>query len=407
MALLSVADALAQVLAGVAPLPPESVPLAEAHTRVLADDVAARRTQPPEALSAMDGFALRAADLAGASEAAPVTLTVIGEAPAGRPFAGTVSPGEAVRIFTGAPVPEGADAVVIQEVARRDGDTVSFTAPTAQNRHVRARGRDFSAGHVLLRRGQRLTMRDLALAAAMNHPSVPVHRRPRLGLIATGDELVPPGTEPGPGQIVYSNGFALAALARAEGAVVTDLGIVPDRLDETVDAIRRAKAENVDLLVTTGGASVGDYDLVQQALASEGMRLAFWKVAMRPGKPLMSGRLGAVPVLGLPGNPVSSFVAAVLFLVPLLRRLQGRADLAVEAEPAIAGRDLAANDERADYMRARLGRDDEGRLVATPVVDQDSSLLAPLGLADGLLIRAPFAPALAAGSRCEVIRLPH
>lgn len=399
---LSVADALARVLEPAAPLPAETVPLAQAHGRVLADDLAARRTQPPDDVSAMDGYAVRAADVA----APGARLRVIGEVPAGRPFDGTVGPGEAARIFTGGVMPAGADTVVVQEVATRDGDTVTFSAAGTPGRHVRRRGRDFATGAVLLRRGRRLTMRDLALAAAMNHPAVPAYRRPRVGLLATGDELVPPGTEPGPGRIVYSNGFAIGALARHESADTIDLGIVPDRLDETVAAIRRARAAAVDVLVTTGGASVGDYDLVQTALASEGMQLAFWKIAMRPGRPLMSGRLGDVHVLGLPGNPVSSFVTAVLFLVPLLRRLQGRADLSIPDEPAIAGAPLRENDERADYLRATLATDAEGRLVATPVTDQDSSLLAPLGLADGLLLRAPHAAPVAAGGPCRVIRLP-
>ncbi|VCU11747.1 Molybdopterin molybdenumtransferase [Rhodoplanes serenus] len=303
-------------------------------------------------------------------------------------------------------LPEGADTVVIQEVSARDGDRVTFSTAGAPGRHVRRRGRDFSEGDVLLRRGRPLTIRDLALAAAMNHASVPAYRRPRVALVATGDELVAPGADPGPGQIVHSNGFMLAALARREGAEVLDLGIVPDRLDETVAAIRRARAAAVDVLVTTGGASVGDYDMVQDALTAEGMALAFWKVAMRPGKPLMSGRLGPVHVLGLPGNPVSSFVGAVLFLVPLLRRLQGRDDVTLAVEPAVAARDLKPNDERADHLRATLSVDPEGRLVATPVGDQDSSLLAPLGLADALLVREPHAAAVPAGGLCRVIRLP-
>ncbi|RAI42427.1 gephyrin-like molybdotransferase Glp [Rhodoplanes roseus] len=399
---LSVADALFRVVEHAAPLPGESAPLAQAHGRVLAADLAALRTQPPDDLSAMDGYAVRAADVTAPN----ARLTVIGEVPAGRPFDGTVGPGEAARIFTGGVMPAGADTVVVQENATRDGDTVVFGAASLPGRHVRRKGRDFAAGSVLLHRGRKLTMRDLALAAAMNHPAVPVHRRPRVGLLATGDELVPPGTEPGPGRIVYSNGFAIGALARSEGAETLDLGIVPDRLDETVAAIRRARAEKVDVLVTTGGASVGDYDLVQKALAAEGMALAFWKIAMRPGRPLMSGRLGDIHVLGLPGNPVSSFVTAVLFLVPLLRRLQGRDDLSLADEVAVAGADLKPNDERTDYLRATLASDPEGRLVATPVTDQDSSLLAPLGLAGGLLVRPPHAPAVTAGGPCRVIRLP-
>ncbi|MFL9824875.1 gephyrin-like molybdotransferase Glp [Rhodoplanes sp. SY1] len=400
---LSVTEALARVLERAVPLPAESVPVGDAHGRVLAADLTALRTQPPDDVSAMDGYAVRFADVT----APGARLRVIGEVPAGRPFDGAVGQGEAARIFTGGVMPAGADTVVVQENATRDGDTVTVSAAAGfLGRHVRNRGRDFSTGTVLLRAGRRLSMRDLALAAAMNHAAVPVHRRPRVGLLATGDELVPPGTSPAPGQIVYSNGFAIAALARHEGAATIDLGIAPDRLDDTVAAIRRARQEGVDVLVTTGGASVGDYDLVQKALAAEGMQLAFWKIAMRPGRPLMSGRLGDIHVLGLPGNPVSSFVTAVLFLVPLLRRLQGRADLTIADEPAIAGADLKANDERADFLRATLSSDAEGRLVATPVTDQDSSLLAPLGLADGLLMRPPHAPAVAAGGPCRVIRLP-
>ena len=225
---------------------------------------------------------------------------------------------------------------------------------TAKGRNVRPIGLDFRAGEVLFKKGHRLTARDLALAAGMNHPLVPVYRRPKVALFATGDELVPPGTEPGPGQIVYSNGFALAALARDEGADVTDLGVVHDTLEATITAVRDARGLNADILVTTGGASVGDYDLVQKALASEGMDLSFWKIAMRPGRPLMHGRLGAMHVLGLPGNPVSSYVCAFLFLVPLIRTMIGRADITAPTESASLGCDMPANDERADYLRATL-----------------------------------------------------
>ncbi|MGA8295193.1 MAG: molybdopterin molybdotransferase MoeA, partial [Rhodoplanes sp.] len=266
---------------------------------------------------------------------------------------------------------------------------------------------DFTAGELLLKRGHCLSARDLALAAAMNHAAVPVHRRPRLGMLATGDELVPPGTPPAPGQIVYSNGFALIALARGEGAQAIDLGVARDRLDATIEAVRRARALEVDVLVTTGGISVGEYDLVQRALAAEGMALSFWKIAMRPGRPMMHGRLGAIHVLGLPGNPVSSYVCAILFVVPLLRRLAGRSDAAYAIEQAVLGRDLPQNDEREEYMRASLSTDSDGRLIATPFPNQDSSLLAPLAKADCLLIRPPHALAAAAGNACSIIRLRH
>jgi molybdopterin molybdotransferase len=240
----------------------------------------------------------------------------------------------------------------------------------------------------------------------MNHPTLPVHRRPKLALLATGDELVPPGSTPGPGQIVYSNGFALMALARNEGAEVIDLGIVPDRLDETVAAVRKAREVKADILVTTGGASVGEYDLVQKAFGAEGMTLSFWKVAVRPGRPLMHGRLGDMQVLGLPGNPVSAFVCGLLFLVPLLRTLSGRADINLPTESALLGGSLPANDERADYLRARLDADPQGHPVATAFGTQDSSMIATLSKANCLLIREPYAPAADPGSACSVIRIP-
>ncbi len=399
MALLSVADALERVLAHAVPLPAEEAPLAEADGRVLTYALKALRTQPPADVSAMDGYAVRAGDVANL----PAGLKIIGEVAAGRPFGRAVGQGEAARIFTGGVVPEGADTVVIQEFTKRDGDCVEVQRPTAEGRHIRAQGLDFKAGDVLLPAGHRLTARDLALAAAMNHPLVPVHRRPKVAMFATGDELVPPGVQPGPGQIVSSNIFAFAALARAEGAEVVDFGIVADRLDDTVAAIRRAREIGADILVTCGGASVGEYDLVQKAFAAEGMELSFWKLALRPGRPLMHGRLGAMQVLGVPGNPVSAFVCVFLFLVPLILRLAGRRDLAMATESALLGCDLPANDERADYLRAALNDGPNG-IVATPFPVQDSSMVAPLAKADCLVIRAPYEPAAQAGSRCTIVK---
>jgi len=401
MALLSVADALARVLDGAAPLPREDVPLAAAVGRVLTDDVAAQRTQPPADLSAMDGYAVRAADVARA----PVTLKLIGEVAAGHPFKGEVGAGEAARIFTGGVLPPGADAIVIQENAERNGERVTVKSTSPAGRHIRRAGLDFVQGQLLLRRGRRLTDRDLMLAAAMNHPTLPVHRRAKVAVLGTGDELKAPGTTPGPGEIIYSNGFALMALARNEGAEVVDLGIVPDRVDATIAAVRRARASAADVLLTTGGASVGDYDLVQRGLAAEGLTLSFWRVALRPGRPMMNGRLGAMHVLGLPGNPVSAYVCAYLFLVPLIRRLAGRSDLAPLPESAVLGEALPANDERADYLRATLAPGADGTAVATPLPVQDSSMMAALANADCLVIREPYAPAAAAGSRCAVLRL--
>ncbi|AWM01486.1 gephyrin-like molybdotransferase Glp [Bradyrhizobium amphicarpaeae] len=402
MALMPVSDALAAVLAGVEPLPEQMVSLDEAYHRVLARDVAARRTQPPQAMSAMDGYAVRAADAAAIDS----RLTVIGEVAAGRPFTGRVGAGEAVRIFTGGVVPEGADAVVIQEDTIADGKSVTIKEAAIVGRHIRPAGVDFREGDVLLRKGTRLTERDLALAAGMNHPYLAACRRPKVAILATGDELVMPGATPGHGQIVYSNGYALHALARSEGAETIDLGVAADTLEATTAGIRRARESGADILITTGGASVGDHDLVQQALRDEGIAMAFWKIAMRPGKPMMHGRLGAMGVIGLPGNPVSSYVCAFLFMVPLIRALSGRSVIHHHRERAVLGRDLGANDQREDYLRARLELRDDGTLVALPVSHQDSSLLANLAAAQVLLVRAPFAPKAEAGSPCEVLRLP-
>jgi len=362
--------------------------------------VVALRTQPPAAVSAMDGYAVRAADLA----TTPVTLTVTGEVAAGRPFAGQIGPGQAARIFTGGVMPTGSDTVVIQELTTRAGDSVTIQKPTAKNRNVRAQGIDFARDQMLLRKGRRLTDRDLMLAAAMNYSGLRVHRRPKVAVLGTGDELVAPGSTPGPGEIVYSNGFALSALAHNEGAEVHDLGIARDRVEDIVAAVRRARESSADILVTTGGASVGEHDLVQQALAAEGLNLSFWRVALRPGRPMMHGRLGGMQVLGLPGNPVSSFVCAFLFLVPLIRCLAGRQDVEQMPEPARLGADLPANDERADYLRATLSPGAEG-LIATPLPDQDSSLMAALAKADCLLIRPPYAPPAPAGSDCVILKL--
>ena len=402
MALMPVDQALEAVLAGAEPLPEESVALEAAYHRVLARDLAALRTQPPQAMSAMDGYAVRASD----ATTVATRLRISGEVAAGRPFAGSVRAGEAVRIFTGGVVPAGADAVIIQEDTTADGDHVIISAAARPGRHIRPAGIDFRKGDVLLKAGTRLTDRDLALAAGMNHPALAVRRRPRVALLATGDELVMPGTEPGPGQIVYSNGYALRALARSEGAEIVDLGIAADTLIATTTAIRRARETGADILVTTGGASVGDHDLVKRSLEAEGVAMAFWRIAMRPGKPMMHGRLGAMRVIGLPGNPVSSYVCALLFLVPLIRKLSGRLDVFLKPEKALLGRDIGANDVREDYLRARLEVRADGVLIATPVDHQDSSLLANLAAAQALVIRPPFAPKAAAGSPCEMLRLP-
>jgi molybdopterin molybdotransferase len=399
---MPVADALAAVLSGAEALPEEMVVLDSAYKRILAHDLAALRTQPPDAMSAMDGYAVRAADAARAG----ARLKVIGEIAAGRPFDRIVRPGEAARIFTGGVIPDGADAVIIQEDTVVESGGITVTEAAVAGRHIRRAGVDFRQGDVLLRAGSELSDRDLSLAASMNYPLLPVRRRPKVALLATGDELVMPGETPGPGQIVYSNGYALRALARAEGADVIDLGIAADTLDATTSGIRRAGDVGADILITTGGASVGDHDLVKQALDAEGVAMAFWRIAMRPGKPLMHGRLGAMRVIGLPGNPVSSYVCAFLFLVPLIRKLCGRLTIHHATESALLGRDIATNDQREDYLRARLTTRNDGALIVTPVDHQDSSLLGNLAAAQALLIRPPFAPAAKAGSSCNILRLP-
>lgn len=403
MALMPVADALAAILAGAEPLLPEMAALDTAYHRVLARDVAALRTQPPQAMSAMDGYAVRSADAADLT----ARLKVIGEVAAGRPFARKVGANEAVRIFTGGVIPDGADAVIIQEDTAVDGDHITITEAAKPGRHIRPAGVDFREGDVLLARGRRLTDRDLSLAAGMNHPELAVHRRPKVAVLATGDELVMPGSIPGPGQIVYSNGYAVRALARAEGAETIDLGIAADTLKATTDGIRRARASGADVLITMGGASVGDHDLVKRSLEAEGVAMAFWRIAMRPGKPMMHGRLGAMRVIGLPGNPVSSYVCGFLFLVPLIRALSGRATIHHVRETALLGRDLSPNDQREDYLRARLELREDGALIAVPVNQQDSSLLGNLAAARALLIRPPFAPAAAKGTSIEFLRLPE
>jgi molybdopterin molybdotransferase len=336
---------------------------------------------------------------------APVRLKVIGEVAAGHPFQGAVGRGEAARIFTGGVLPPGTDTIVIQENTVREGDAVLVNEAPAKGKHVRIKGLDFQHGAVLLAKGRRLRDRDLALAAAMNYPTVPVYRGPKVALLATGDELVMPGGVPGFGQIVYSNGYATMALARREGCEVLDLGIAPDRVAETAAGVRRAREVGADILVTSGGASVGEHDLVREALEAEGLALSFWKVALRPGRPMMHGRLGAMHVLGLPGNPVSAYVCGVLFLVPLIRQLAGRSDVGPALEAARLGCDLPGNDERADYLRAVLMTGPDGIPVAVPAPVQDSSMLMPLAHADCLLVREPFAPAARTGERCAIIRL--
>ena len=400
--MISVADALARVLASAPkPVGVESVAIEAALGRTLAQDVRARRTQPPFANSAMDGYALRAAD----TTPAPARFRVIGESAAGRAFAGLVGANEAVRIFTGAPMPDGADAVLIQENAARDGDFLIAQTSEAPRRNVRDAGIDFVEDELLLSAGRRLSPRDLALAAAANHPRLEVRRRPRVAVLATGDELVRPGGAIGPSQIVASNNYAVAGIIAACGGEPVDLGIAVDEMHALAQSFRRAQEIEADVLVTLGGASVGDYDLVQRALVDAGLELGFWRIAMRPGKPLMQGKLGAMRVLGLPGNPVSAVVCAILFLAPLLRALVGDPKAGEDvSEPAVLGVDVAGNDVRQDYLRAALARGPDGSLIAMPFPSQDSSLVKFLAHANGLVIRPPHAPPAKSGEACKIIR---
>lgn len=400
MSLRPVDEALEDLLRGVVAVgTSESVPLREAAGRVLAGDVAALRTQPDFDASAMDGYALRARD-----QDRPLRL--IGEAQAGRAFEGTLADGQAVRIFTGAPVPAGADTVLIQENAERlDVDTVRAAEAVSPGANIRRAGNDFSAGDLLLRAGSRLTAGQVALAASGGHPRLDVLRRPRVAILATGDELVEPGQAVGPSQIVASNSYGVAALVEANGGEVLDLGIAPDDLQAIAARLDAAGDAGADVFVSIGGASVGDHDLAARAFESRGVALDFWKVAMRPGKPIMAGRLDGMRIIGLPGNPASSMVAATVFLRPLLRRLAGLGDDAGHRIGRL-GADVPANDHRTEFVRSRLVVRSQDRVPdVVPLPRQDSSLLSIYAAADVLLVRPAHAPAASSGTSCVYLPL--
>ena len=400
MSLMPVEEAQKQLLDKIAIVGKQEVPLADADGRILAEDLTANRNQPPFRASAMDGYGVKAANI----KEIPTRLQVVGEIPAGTMFPDRLHNWEAVRIFTGAPVPEGADAILIQENAERDGAFVTALEPVREGQFIRPIGMDFKEGDVLIKAGTRMDAGYLALAAAMNRPTLSVLRRPIVAILATGDELVLPGATPRPEQIVASNNYGVAALARAAGAKVIDLGVVADDEKAIAAKVQDAGDAKADILVTIGGASVGDHDLVQDVLKGQGMALDFWRIAMRPGKPLMAGKLGNMQVLGLPGNPVSSMVCALLFLTPLVRAMQGDKDPLL-VETATLGGSIEANDKRQSYLRALLSRDDNGGLIATPFTGQDSAMLAGFARADCLLIRPPFAEKSGAGESCQIIRL--
>ena len=397
--LLPVSEALAIVAGAFRPLPAEIVSIGRAFGRVLAEDVAARLTHPPADVSAMDGYAVRAADV----EHVPASLRVIGRSSAGSGLSGTLGAGEAVRIFTGAPVPPGADTIVIQEQAEERDGRVVFGTRTARDRHIRTAGLDFARGDVVLRAGRRLTARDVALAAAMNVPWLAVRRKPRVAVLATGDEVVMPGEPVGPDQIVSSVTFALIGMLNGFGAEPVSLGIARDDPSELARHLEAAR--DCDLLLTIGGASVGEFDLVRRAFAAPGARQRFGKVAMRPGKPLIFGHLGDLPVMALPGNPVSACVALTLFGQAAIAAMLGLDRSATPSATARLGCALPANGDRQDYLRATLSRNADGELVAIPFALQDSSMLRTLAAADCLIVRPPHAPPAAEGSRVVIIAL--
>ncbi len=396
---LSVEEALERIVADVRPTAAETVPIEQAAGRVLAEPLLARLTQPPFDASAMDGYAVRSADVVQL----PARLKVIGEAAAGHPFDGRVGAGESVRIFTGAPVPAGADSIVIQENTTASDGVVEVREGRPDLGHIRPRGFDFRQSDELLPAGRRLGPREVTLAAAAGHGEVPVRRRPVVAILATGDELVSPGTLPGPGQIVSSNPLGVAALVTQAGAEARLLGIARDSHESLVRHVEAAR--DADVLVTIGGASVGEHDLVGPVLQSLGMTLAFWKINMRPGKPLLHGRLGEQRVVGLPGNPVSALICTRVFLVPLVRALLG---LSREMEAAIRAplaEPVESNGPRQHYMRAMLERQADGRQQVRLARSQDSSLLTPLAASDVLVVRPPGAPALPTGAEVPILLL--
>ena len=398
-ALIPVAEARQRLVESLKPLATESIPLMDAVGRVLAEDVTARTTHPPADVSAMDGYAVRSADVA----TVPTDVNLVGESAAGHPWKGAVQPGQAVRIFTGAHVPKGADAVVIQEDTSAAGTAITIKESSAAGRHIRPAGQDFKSGDVLLRAPRRLTARDIGLAGAGNNAHLRVYRRPRIGVLSTGDEIAMPGEAIGLHQIVSANGPSICAFVRQHGGIGIHLGVVRDEATALRTALDRA--EPLDMLVTSGGVSVGDRDLMKQALATDDFALAFHKIAMRPGKPLLFGRLKDLPIMGLPGNPVSAMVCAILFLGPALERLQGLPGAAPALMLARLGVDMKPNDGREDYVRATVSTAPDGAIIATPFIKQDSAMISTLAQSDALIVRPPQATAAKAGDPVSVLIL--
>jgi molybdopterin molybdotransferase len=387
--MLSWQAAREQVLANLTPLPAVSVPIAQSAGRVLAADLTALRTQPPADVSSMDGYAV------SSQYASP--YAVVGESAAGHAYGKAINKGEAVRIFTGAEVPDGADCIIIQEDVTREGNNISAPAPVS-GKHIRKMGIDFNSGSVVLTKGTRLTPQILGLAAALNYKELPVAKAPRVAILSTGDELKEPGYA-GEHDIVSTNALVLSSIAKDAGGRVTDHGIAPDAIETLRNKIRKILKDEPDILITSGGASVGDHDLVQLVLKELGMTLGFWKIAMRPGKPLIHGRIGKTHILGLPGNPVSSFVCGMIFMKPLIEALTGL-DTTLTFETGILQTPLKANDHRAEFMRGRV----EGNHV-TVFDNQDSSLLSVLAGANALVYREVNEGAKAKGDEVKFIRV--
>lgn len=396
---MPVEEARARILADLHALSAESIPLADAYGRTVAQDIVSAMDQPPAPVSAMDGYALRSAD----AEKMPASLRKIGVSRAGARFAGRLEAGTCVRIFTGAVVPDGAEFIALQEDATEAGDVVTIREVPNKGQYIRKAGLDFGKGSVLAAAGSVLTARLIGLLAAAGHASVSVRKKPRIAVLSTGDELVPPGGTLGADQIFASNGIALASVITGWGGSPIDLGIASDESDVIAAAAERAR--DADMLVTTGGASVGDHDLVQDGLRQKGFVSNFWRIAMRPGKPLMFGKLGNLPVISMPGNPVSALVCALLFLRPAMAKMLGHASTELAFEKVKLAAPLPANDKREDYLRSQLHVGSDGRLTVAAAKTQDSSMLMTLTRADALIRRMPFAAAAQAGDEVDVLRL--
>lgn len=407
--LLSVSDALAAITGSISPLPFEDIALSLAQARYCAADQFAKLTHPPQPVSAMDGYAVRAGDVAGSGAKLTVPkLTVIDESAAGRPAQRIVRAGEAIRIFTGAVVPDGADAIILQEDVVRKGDEISVESAPIVGRFIRLAGQDFNKGDRLVSAGKQLTARDIALLASggLGAAALPVLRKPRVAIINSGDELIDSGNLPMAGQLVNSNGVMLEAMLRQFGAEPVNLGKIPDHAG-ALNAALEAHSSPLDLIVTTGGASVGAHDhIVNDVHKGDPFAVHFWRIAMRPGKPLIYANWRSVPLLGLPGNPVSAGICALLFVQCAVCCLQGR-KFQLQTGAAITASDLPENDQREEYLRAKSHQNDEGVLMAQPVASQDSSRLSMFAEADCLIVRPAFAPPIRSGALVPIVTFPH